>query len=887
MGNDYVSKLSEDEFKLVCERIVTDKALRNKFKDDPKGYTAIRPGFRPNSVKAGEAIQLAVKNRKHPYISGYVNFMLNDWMDFTNIYISGLESEIGSYEGALLEASVSKKFADFFWIYMKLSGKQDDSATRYITAFQKLIKSGQESPSEEKEDLKAEPETVLKSEFEFAKSEWTKQEVELNGKIKQLHNYSNELQDKVEKAESEINQKNIELEKLKSLQSLSPFSDNQADAEDYEFMSLCQVTNDYEGRLRLTRISDIRNGCIRETLTQGTSSRTSIYVQNQIPAVGRIGACRWSEEQIDFEKTKTSGKYDYTIRPIEVILTPGMSSPEKLCEILKSGITTDIPTGRIMVSSKHGNVYFGVLCDSEQLDISADKVKLREEISTLPVFEFDDNAIIIVHERIFIRRLDAGIPNKIILTDKPLEIVKNIVLGRFTNTFAKKCNITRNDCKNIRAFLSELSATDLINEVADKCHCTEEAADKYFESFSSNVETYMSNSDIESELMEKFVMSREAIIDKCKTEITEKWKAENAEMIAEHENAQNELFAMRAESNDIRKKLNAVEAEIEQKEKLASDVEKKIAERIDKARNDAAEFIASQAFIHTGTIFAENKRSEEHTLERSYLFTSGETIPINDNCSLEGWEESVEELSWELKVNAGINENYSKQFAALVYSAYVNRIPLILVGPNGQDIADALSSIVCGRMSSVLFCDGEYDNSVANRLRMDDGEIITVENPFNSMWSQRVQRIICESSKYFILVTPYIEDLQIEPIGILNYAIPVFTEPFTDKKPLRKFCGGINAANFENYSPHEMKSSHGLFFEKSGLSALAVHNYQRLLTDFHSICVHYHDYFEAATLLAPCCFVCGKKDSMTEYLNDRIKFPVEINPVVERLVGES
>ena len=51
--------------------------------------------------------------------------------------------------------------------------------------------------------------------------------------------------------------------------------------------------------------------------------------------------------------------------------------------------------------------------------------------------------------------------------------------------------------------------------------------------------------------------------------------------------------------------------------------------------------------------------------------------------------------------------------------------------------------------------------------------------------------------------------------------------------------------------------------------------------------LHYHDYFEAATLLAPCCFVCGKKDSMTEYLNDRIKFPVEINPVVERLVGES
>ena len=124
-------------------------------------------------------------------------------------------------------------------------------------------------------------------------------------------------------------------------------------------------------------------------------------------------------------------------------------------------------------------------------------------------------------------------------------------------------------------------------------------------------------------------------------------------------------------------------------------------------------------------------------------------------------------------------------------------------------------------------------------------------------------------------------------MGILNYAIPVFTEPFTDKKPSRKFCGGINAGNFEKYSPHEMKSSHGLFFEKSGLSALAVHNYQRLLTDFHSICVHYHDHFEAAALLAPCCFVCGKKDSMTEYLNDRIKFPVEINPVVERLVGES
>ena len=179
--------------------------------------------------------------------------------------------------------------------------------------------------------------------------------------------------------------------------------------------------------------------------------------------------------------------------------------------------------------------------------------------------------------------------------------------------------------------------------------------------------------------------------------------------------AQTELEQIKAETHQQQEQKNQltdqwkqiqghmknISLEIAQKEKLAADVEAKVAQRISAARKDAAEFISEMAFAQS----AATGQIMQTASTGRMLFQSGSTLDTELVEHQESWD-AISTIQEGLE-DAGVVEQYSLEFAAYLHAAYTAHIPLLLAGPNGRDIADALSAALCGRTASILCCEGE------------------------------------------------------------------------------------------------------------------------------------------------------------------------------------
>ena len=118
----------------------------------------------------------------------------------------------------------------------------------------------------------------------------------------------------------------------------------------------------------------------------------------------------------------------------------------------------------------------------------------------------------------------------------------------------------------------------------------------------------MDGDSLEDEIIRSALSANTELQEKAKELIRQDWEKENERLLTE---AQQKLDLLRAELKSAAEDLgkaqeafNKTKAEderlsdiIAEKEKLADGVEKAIAERIQKARENAADFIASMAFV--------------------------------------------------------------------------------------------------------------------------------------------------------------------------------------------------------------------------------------------------------------------------------------------------
>lgn len=617
---NYIENLTDEELTYICG-LITEKEIKRYFQDNPQKFSKIYPGFRPNGISEKTAIKLIVRYRNESFISSFVNNRIGLLLKGINIQRNNLVKEGKDSESALLLTLHQTVFSECLDIYFKIAGQTcSEEYIRLAKSAVQLLSAKQESvrstviETDEKVEV-----SILKEQLFNAKAEWKASEDNYIRNIEMLECDIEETQQKLSDTQEKLfqTQKKIagleaELAELNKLEEKAVSSGKIVCEEGYQFTSLCRVINDYDGRLKLKRLSDIEDGVILGDYLPDAPVYNKLYTnEKEIPgSEGFVGIWDWkvvpklSDPTRDYIQSVYKDRYE----PVELVFFQDCESIDSLLLKLEDGIINTVTVKKMIVAYQYEDGdYEGVFCTSKDVEISQNRLRLKSNVFSLPVFLFTNDDIFSVDQRFFHRRINIGRPNKLIRVKNPMEIVKDILVKRTTWTSMKQKGFAKSEYQNFKSFLRELPTDEFYEEIVDICECGITEAKGLVEQFIETADKYLNNSDFEGDVLACCVKNHPALIEVCESFVADKWEEKNALKIAEANEAceliqektvqQSKLLEqLTTEFTETKEKLDNVLRELRRQEQLADDVEKEVARRIEHAKNHAAEFIADMAF---------------------------------------------------------------------------------------------------------------------------------------------------------------------------------------------------------------------------------------------------------------------------------------------------
>ena len=150
---------------------------------------------------------------------------------------------------------------------------------------------------------------------------------------------------------------------------------------------------------------------------------------------------------------------------------------------------------------------------------------------------------------------------------------------------------------------------------------------------------------------------------------------------------------------------------------------------------------------------------------------------------------------------AGVSHESKHAMASVLYSAYVNKLPLLLMGPSSKEIADTLSLSVTGKYANQLQCGGPCDIGIIRESYKSTG-VLVVTNAFGSDWMISLLQELNQAKCLIVFVHPFIEDISIEASSLYSYCCPISTVDTVDNlADMNGVTGACLSDSFEAYVP--------------------------------------------------------------------------------------
>lgn len=865
---NYIGLLTKEEKSTLCE-MITGKEFKELFKRNEQEFAKVQKGFRAKSLTEQRALSIAITNIEKPFIAMWVNMRVEHWLNEIEENIAKLKGEGFSQKTALATTIVDSFFSNNIGLYFKLTGNPLD-ADAYATLCERM------------ENIK----------YERAK------DVEMADRIKTMEEENRRLSDQVEAAQHSIDAIKIECEervqkieqdknklasslaeaqvKISELQTApSAFESNDADylaqfddtdtsilpsANAEEIVSLCGVISNYNGQKWLMRYADLSHDGRynifhrNEDIPPYFTNRDKIFYKDGPSKDGFYGIWTWSAvpNENDPSKDYILSRYNTEIDAIELVTFTQATSLDELVSLLQEGVNYHPHSRRVMFSIYTSNgQYTGILCTAKELNTANEKTNISKDCIVVPVYEFTGADVIHLDNGLsFYGNAFAGLPNKLYHLKSPLDIVKDIVLSSISWAAYKAREVTRTQYKSFRDFMEEIPVDDITYKIGTACRCSNPAAKELLDEFLSIVWKYVDGDSLEDEIILSVISANTELQERAKELIRQDWEKENEKLLTE---AQQRLDLLRAELKSAAENLgkaqeafNKTKAEderlsgiIAEKEKLADGVEKAIAERIQKARENAADFIASMAFVGgqpMQVVGAATRPSVEATSEQdtAAYCTYPEFEHLDELEVHHSWTDVINTAVFEL-AEAGVTEQYRNGLAAFLCAAYIEKQPLLLVGPNAIDIAQAFCAAVTAHKHGVLCCEGNYARQAIEKMGADGENIVIINNLLTGGWMNRLPEILFPKDIFYIATHPYAEDIQVEPKSLYSFMLPLFTELLVDKKATGKYYGGYFSDDFKPYSAGKGTRKELTVLSKLGLSSLVRSQINSLATTMHNI----------------------------------------------------
>ena len=643
----------------------------------------------------------------------------------------------------------------------------------------------------------------------------SKKIADLEREIEEKNSVITKLENSLESLTNELNVLRSENEQEEmSLLSASDLSNGViSTSEEYPYTSLCQVQGfSKNGASILKRLADIDDNEICLPFNPDSPNYEILYNKDSKVGENFVGIWGWrTEPNRNPEKREFIVSKLYIEQPpIEIILLQDCTSETDLKLHLLEGIECDLLSGKALISyyTEH-DTYCGFLCSEKSFESVGMKKKIK--VLALGLFEVGVQSTISFGEKIFYSRLNLGTAKKIVRMKDLRNFIREKIISRavwssFKNRVAKK------DLATFREFLSNFTTEEFYDELAREYFCPVEEIRSKIDNFIEEADKYFQTETFDDSILSGVIENCSRLFEKCQLIATEKWRTDNEQIINQMENKISTLKHNLEEQHKINKELeqeivdkqntlDKIMVDIESKKQLASEVEIKIAQKVESAKTNVADFICEMAFINAqaGGIQLAQAITENKNYRLGQMIESED---VEENKTLEYF---IGTLESELGLQ-GVSNQYVLSFAAYLCAAYKNKILLLLAGPNGRDIADAFSVALNGKTAGVFDCANVSSFRDLNICRDSEDEVIVVLNPFAPNFIAYLPELINIESKFIFAVYPFAEDLKIEPHGLYNYFLPLLTELIIDKRPARDFTikyssDKIKAELKENYTP--------------------------------------------------------------------------------------
>ena len=918
---DYMAILSDDEIEILC-KIIGGKGFKKLFNKNAKEFSKIKPGFRANGLTDVDLISIAVKNKDKPFIYTFVNQQTETWMTEITASIEKMEQSSVDKDDIVAGSLINSAFSENVELYFKIAGKQ--VSHDYLD----MIKRKMWKIRNDKENA-----STLEGNASELKTENERLKVQISSLEQYIETVRAEYAATIENCEQEKTKLETALintqEEVKRLQ-LPPVLTS-PEIDDYEsrvqfddtrndtlpsigsdqLVSLCEVTVDHNEQKSLIRHADLNfKGQLElfqknEEISPYFGNRDRLFFKDGPMQVGYLGIWNWSAvpNEKDSSKDYVIAEFNPNIVPIEVVIILNCSSLEELIDVLQKGYPCETSSRRVMFTTcQSKGEYVGILCSDKDYVSQNGKIIFSDDTAIVPVYEFTNSELVRIRNgRIFYQSVFAGIPIQLYQIKTQMEIVKNIVRNSISWSSYKQRGATRAEYKHLKDYISALSTEDIILKICKACHCTRPAATQLLNGFIEKALDYIDGKSIDDEVIISAIFSSEILMGRAKELIFADWERENSGLLQEAQerldSLNNQLGIVSKSLAEAKQSLEATKREekkltqmIEDKKDLGKDVELAVAERIQRAQNNVADFIASMAFVGRQSTKATDviKCIEDTSvLGPKYVLQEGTT----DLDGLEqhgNWSEVIDTTVLELQ-EAGVMEKHVRGLAAYLCAAYIEKEPLLLIGPNAQEIVMAFSAALSRKRHGILYCEGEYSNSDVQMIGNVGEDIVEIVNLFSSSWLNRLPEIFSAKGPFFLLTHPYIEDIQVEPKSIFNFMLPVCTEFFVDKKATENYIGGYFADNFSVYNPQKNADREIRLLSCLDINPFIRGRIKRLLTVMHTISAEATADDDFLFAILPLAYVTMNMDELIEVIKDskkEITISAEIRRELQFVLGE-
>ena len=849
---DYISFFSESEVNSIIETIGSEN-FKILFKKYPKQFNTIRPGATANKLSSEQTLKIVRKNANVPFIKDAINCVIVGWIKEVDMSISQLEKSGMSHDDAMAEALIDSHFVDLIHAYFKCMNisASEEEIDAFKTKIDVIVKKREADSNLNKKISELEA-AVDKQKSEIDELHQTisditeskdKQIAESDELLKKANERIAELENFEESSDSIITASDI-LARYNDSGVLDRFS-----FTDEKHYSLCTVSiSYYSNELWLIRCADINDkGRIEAFYRDDTrpylfGNRDKLFHKDGPSEKGAIGVWEWSAlpNQSDSTKDYVITKYCNNIIPIEVAIFKDIFSLDGLIEALKTGVPFSPKSDRILLSVLSGEKYMGVLCDSKDVKIKDDMISLTDSVFQLPVYDFSDKDLITIGSSTrFLCKISCGIPKMVYRIKDTFSMVRSIIIDSISWNAYKQRGIYNSEYRNFKNLISMLPTEDIVKNIRSSCHCSTVSAEPRLKQFIEHASDYVDQENIDDEIIGAAIMGNAALSERAKMLASDEWKKENAKIINDSEKQikllEEKLSDLNKNVDAANEKLTGMKAEesalsksISEKKKLADDVENIVSERIKRAKENAAEFIASMAFA------GNNGNMSRDIVPSSEIDYELHKANISDDGSVhKNWTDVIDTASFELE-EAGVSAKYSHCLAAYLCAAYILKQPMILVGPNAMDIAEAFSYSLFNGLFGIITYNGG-DLKMPDKLGTDGEKIIVLKNFLTGNSVNNLPEFISDDEKLFLIIHPYPEDIQVEPKSIYSYLLPVFTEFFVDKTAGKKYEGGSFADGFKVYSSSGKGKHSFKFLSQMPMSMITKSRFKDMLTVVYDI----------------------------------------------------